>query len=529
MDGLNFADLFEALAREVGERTALIHGERSIKWAEFDQRSNRLARWLQDKGLAPGAKVGFYLRNSPAYCELFAACVKARLVHVNVNYRYVDRELHHVLDNADVEALVFDADFAPQVLKLQSRLPKLKVGIQVNDYHPAESSEPDTFEMYADFEQICSKGDDSPLKLERSGDDLLFMYTGGTTGMPKAVMWRQADRIAIFGMAEGTPEAHARTIAGSAAVPIHLPACPLMHSTGLTSTLSALCRGGTVVTLKSRRFDPIECLREIERNQVQSVAIVGDAFAIPILDALRDGERFDLRSVKTIRSAGVMWRDTCKSALQAYFPNALMHDSFGSSEGSGLGVSISGPEELVPTGVFRPGPGVTVLAEDFREVIPGSGEAGMIAKSGNVPVGYYKDPERSARTFPVINGIRYTLPGDWGTIEADGTLKLLGRGSGCINTGGEKVYPEEVEEALKSHPGVVDAFVVGMPDPKWGQCVLAVICTRQDESLSLDDLRPYLDARLARYKHPKEVFQMSEAPRAPNGKADLAAVGAFFT
>lgn len=517
MGELNFGDLFEAVARAVPDRPALIHGDRVRTWAEFDARSNRLARHLIACGLAPGAKVAFYLRNSPAYLELLAACFKARLVHVNVNYRYVDAELAHILGDSDAELVVYDAEFRPRIEALDGRMPGVR-GLLEHGTGPDDA-----------FERACTEGDAAPLGIERSGDDLYFMYTGGTTGHPKAVMWPHAARIEVIGMASGgTPEAHARAVAATEPT-VALPACPLMHSTGFTTAVSALCAGGCIVLASSPKFDPVECLRLIERHRVTLVALVGDAFSVPILEALRaPGAAFDLSSVTTLSSAGTMWSAPSKRGLLEYFPNATLRDSLGSSEGSRLAGSAMRAGEETATGLFTIGPGAKVFDEHLREVEPGSGVPGMIATCGPIPLGYYKDPERTAKTFPVIDGVRWSIPGDWCTVEVDGTIQLLGRGSHCINSGGEKIYPEEVEEALKMHPDVTDAAVFGTPDPRWGQAVCAVVQLRPDAPEDVTDLRAHLAPLLAAYKHPKRVVAVRASFRADNGKMDYGAAKAMF-
>jgi fatty-acyl-CoA synthase len=515
---LNFGDLFDAVARVIPERTAVVYGEQTLTWQTLDARSNRLARYLIGQGLAPGSKVAFYLRNSPAYVELFAACAKARLVHANVNYRYVDRELFHVLDNSDPQAVVYDAEFRSHIETLRPELGKVCVFLEVGTGAVPEFG--------SSFEQACSAGDGSPLDIRRSGEDLYFMYTGGTTGYPKAVMWRHKDRIAVIGMVTAaTAEQHAAEVVAAGTAPVALPACPLMHSTGFTTAVSTLVNGGCLVLLPTVRFDASACLAEIERNRVTRLAIVGDAFSVPIIEYLNaNPDRYDLGSVELISSAGAMWSRHCKEGLLEYFPSATLSDSLGSSEGSRLGAAVTKRGDSTPTGSFQIGPEVKIFTEDFREVEPGSGEAGMIAKAGPNPLGYYRDEEGTARTFPVIDGVRYSMAGDWCRVEADGTMTLLGRGNNCINSGGEKVFPEEVEEILKTMPEIHDAAVIGVPDERWGQAVAALVRASADRAPDEPSVRAYLDSRLARYKHPK-VYRFVEADfRHENGKVNYPAV-----
>ena len=511
---LNFGDLLDAVAHVAGDRPALVYGELTRTWQEFDARSNRLARRLIALGCDPGCKVAFYLRNSPAYVELLAACFKARLVHVNVNYRYLDDELYHIFDNSDAEVVVYDPEFLPHVDALRRRLTKVRAFLETGIKHDTDAA--------FSLEQGCVEGDGSPLCIERSGDDLYFMYTGGTTGMPKAVMWPHNNRIEVIGIARGeTAAEHARSVAEADTWPVVLPAAPLMHSTGFTSTVSALCSGGCVVLLPSARFDAAECLAEIERCRVTAVAMVGDAFSVPILEELRarPGVR-DLSSVQALTSAGAMWSAGNKQELLEHFCNAAVRDSLGSSEGSRLASSELRPGESGETGKFTLGSNARVLTPDYRDVVPGSGEAGLLATFGPIPLGYYKDEARNRETFPTIDGVRFSIPGDWCTVEADGTIQLLGRGSNCINTGGEKVFPEEVEETLKSHAGVLDAAVFGVPDPRWGQAVAAVVRVRSEEQTNASTLDEFLRTKLASYKCPKRLQCVNATLRAENGKMD---------
>lgn len=515
---LNFGDLIEAAASVAPDRPAVIYGRLSLSWQALDERSNRLARALTEAGLRPDSKVAFYLRNSPAYVELLTACAKGRFVHANVNYRYVREELLHVLSDSDSEAVVFDGEFREHLQVLRPQLPKVRVFLQVG-------SEP-VAAFAGSFEAACSTGDASPLGNERSGADLYLMYTGGTTGYPKGVMWRHRDRIAAVGITDANSvDEHVSNLKKSGGGPAAMPACPLMHSTGFTTALSSLINGGSLVLLPGRTFDAAECLEEIERHRVVRLAIVGDAFSVPILDHLRaHAGSYDLSSVVAITSAGAMWSERCKRGLLEHFPNATLADSLGSSEGSRLGSSVTRRGESTKTASFQLGDNVRIFTEDFREVQPGSGEAGMIAKSGALPVGYYKDEAGTAKTFPVIDGVRYSLAGDWCRVEADGTMTLLGRGNNCINTGGEKVYPEEVEEVLKTHPDLLDAAVLGVPDERWGQAVAAVVRTRSNLPFEESSVRSHLDSRLARYKHPKRYYHVDAGLRHENGKVNYRAV-----
>ena len=525
----NFGDILDGLAEVVpGDSPALIHGDSTTSWSEFDRRSNNLARQFQARGAQPGDKVAFYMRNRPAYVEGLAACFKARLVHVNVNFRYLDDELHYIFDDSDAKLALFEAEFGDRVEKLRQRLPKLTHWIQVDEGLPA----PPFAEAYAN---LVAEGQGERLELERSPDDLLLLYTGGTTGMPKGVMWRAEDLWEALGRggnalnANASPETLAEHIANvreAGSGTRQLPACPLMHGTGLFTAIPALLGGGAIVTLESARFDAHELWHTVDRHKVQAVAIVGDAFAKPMLRALEDkpGE-YDISSLVLIVSSGVMWTPEVKKGLLAHHKGMVLVDSFGASEAVGFGMSVTTATGETRTAKFQIGEKVKVFTEDEREVVPGSGEPGFVARCGPIPLGYFKDPEKTAATFRTIGGVRYSIPGDWCLVEADGTLTLLGRGSVCINTAGEKVYPEEIEEVLKEHPSVYDALVVGVPDEKWGQAVTGVVQLKGGAALDEQALREHVRAKLAGYKTPKRVLATESLGRAPNGKADYQAIG----
>jgi len=527
----SFGDTLDAVGEAAApDAPALIHGDRTITWPEMTQRSNRLARALLNRGLEPGDKVGFYLRNAPEYMEGAAACFKARLTHVNVNYRYLDDELIYIFDNSDSAAAIYGAEFRENVARIHDRLPDVKVWIEVG-------GDGNTPEFATAYDGLATSGDGSPLDMARSGDDLLFLYTGGTTGMPKGVMWphrtwRESSMDSMRAMYGAAPESIAEHLAfmeESGKLVRQLPACPLMHGTGLFTALGAMLNGGAIVTMESGAgFDPHALWQTVERNGVTAMAIVGDAFAKPMLRALEEAPgRYDLSSVQTITSSGVMWSMEVKRGLIEHMPQVALLDSFGASEAVGFGMSVTTAEGVSETARFMVGSNCKVFSEDGREIEPGSGEPGFIARGGAVPLGYYKDPEKTAKTFKTINGVRYSVPGDWCTVEADGTLTLMGRGSICINSGGEKIYPEEVEEALKQHPSVHDALVVGVPDEQWGQAVTAVVQPNGGADVDEDTLRAFVQSRLARYKAPKRILFKSDLARAPNGKADYKGIKSF--
>jgi fatty-acyl-CoA synthase len=532
----NFADLFEAVADAVPDRLALAHGESGATrtWAQLEARANALAAHLA-RGHVPGDKVAVYCHNRPEFVESLVAAMKARLSPVNVNYRYRQDELAYLFENSDATAVIYEATFAPQVAALRGRLPKVREWIEIADGTPGNA-------FAAPYEEIAAQRA-ARLDIERSPDDLVLLYTGGTTGMPKGVMWEHGALWRALGgganpaRGEAAPESLAEH-AARVARPEHdvplLPGCPLMHGTGQFMSYTVLGNGGSVVTLDNRSLDADALWRTVAARRVQILAIVGDAFAKPLLRALDEKPgAYDLSCVRTIVSSGVMWSPPVKQALLAHLPDATLQDSFGSSEAVGFGVEITTRHSTAQLGRFRIGPNCKVFTEENEEVVPGSGVAGYIARSGPIPLGYYKDEKKTAETFRTIAGRRWSIPGDWCTVNADGTLDLRGRGSVCINTGGEKVHPEEVEEALKLHPAIADAIVVGVPDEKWGEAVAAVVELRAGEAPAESALREFVRERLAGYKVPKRVIVVASVGRSPSGKADykgakaqaLAAVG----
>ena len=521
----NYGDLFDGLAGIVPpELPALVHGDRVTSWGGMVARTNNLARALIADGAQPGEKIALYLRNHPAYLEGAIAGFKARQVHVNVNYRYAAEEVRYILDNSDASTVVFAREFSPLIDEVAGRLPGVRRWLAVDD---ASGVQAPAFAL--NFDAIAQSGDGMALGIERSPDDLFFIYTGGTTGMPKGVMWRQdALRRALFNPAlvARVPQDLAdhlaivrETLATTGRGPVNLPACPLMHGTGLLTAMSALVAGGTVVTLGSAHFDADELWDAVERHRVEQVVIVGDAFAKPMVRAL-ESRRRDLTCLLSIVSSGTMWSTEVKLALLSHLPQATLLDSFGASEAVGFGLSVMTAGGAVQTAKFQLGDDVKVFSPHDREVARDGGEVGVIARCGAIPEGYYKDAAKTEATFRTIGGVRWSIPGDFCTVETDGTITLLGRGSICINTAGEKVFPEEVEEVLKQHPDIEDALVVGLPDEKWGQAVTGVVTLRPGAALDEEALRALVRRQLAGYKTPKRVVACDRAFRAPNGKAD---------
>ena len=528
----NLGDMLDAAGSQLGkENPALIHGDRIVSWPEMTARSNNVARNLRERGIETGDKAGFYLRNQPEYMEALAACFKGRFTHVNVNYRYLEDELAYIFDNSDSAVVFFDREFRENVEKVRARLPKVKIWVEIG----GDGS--DTPDYAVAYEDLATTGSGAPLGIERSDDDLLFLYTGGTTGMPKGVMWshriwRESSLESmkkIYGFAPESMDQHLMLVEQMGKLSRQLPACPLMHGTGLFTAMGSMIGGGAIVTLENtKKFDPVELWDTTDRHGVTAMAIVGDAFAKPMLRVLDENPgKYDLSSVQTITSSGVMWSMEVKRGLIKHMPQVALMDSFGASEAVGFGMSVTTADGVQQTAKFELGENCKVFTEDRKEVKPGSGEPGFIARGGAVPLGYYKDPEKSAKTFWEVDGIRYAVPGDWCTVEEDGTITLLGRGSNCINSAGEKIYPEEVEEALKGHEAVRDALVVGLADEKWGQAVTAVVELNDGGAVDEDALIAFVQTKLARYKAPKRVLFRDTLGRAPNGKADYKSIKAF--
>jgi acyl-CoA synthetase (AMP-forming)/AMP-acid ligase II len=519
--GWNFADVWETVADVLPDAQALVHGDRRLSWSALDSRADGIAAALIASGAARQDKVAQYLYNSNEYLESVFACFKAGLVPVNTNYRYTEDELAYLWDNSDTVAVMFHGAFSERIEAVRGRVPDVRLWLWVDDGSAACPTWATPYENAA----TAGGGRVRP-PWGRSGDDLYLLYTGGTTGMPKGVMWRQHDLYRLFSETtmHDPDEADLDAVRGRLARPgpVTLPACPLMHGTGSFSAFAILALGGSVVTLTGRRFDIIELLDTIERERVGSIAIVGDAFAKPLLDALdANPGRWDLSSLIIVLSSGVMWSEATKQGLLRHSPALMLVDVFSSSEAVGMGQSISGGTRAAATAQFVLGERARVLTEDGRDVQPGSGETGMVAVRGLGPIGYYKDAEKTASTFRVIDGERYTIAGDFATIEADGTLRVLGRGSVCINTGGEKVFPEEVEEVLKEHPTVRDAVVVGVPDDRFGEVILAWVEPAGD-GIDEGALIAHTKSRLAGYKSPRRVLSTPSIGRSPAGKVDYA-------
>jgi len=522
---LNLATAWEAISDEIPDSDALICGDARRSWQEYEQHAARVATALATADLPLGSNVGLALYNGMEYSEIQFACFKQRLTPFNVNFRYTKNELHSLLEGADAQALFFDHSLADAIDEIRGDLPKLRMLVQVGG-----DSTPQWASSYEDLIAKCEPAS----RIERSPKDLWMLFTGGTTGNPKGVMWPHGSLIQTMkptyaGLKRALPETipevleAVRGIAESGRVTRQLAAAPLMHGTSGIAALTTHMTGGTVITLEERSFSGAALFECVARNRVTHLTIVGDAFSRPMLDALEKakerGESYDLSSIFLILSSGVMWSAPIKQALLSFNPRMRLLDALGSSEGMGFASKLESDPSKATTASFNLGEFSKVINDEGKEVVPGSGERGRLALGGPLPVGYYNDPVKSEETWPTIDGHRYSIPGDYATVEEDGSIILLGRGSACINSGGEKIYPEEVEEALKLHPAVADCNVVGIPDERWGQAITAVV-QLNDPEIEDRALIQAVKENLAAYKAPKHIVRVDVLKRHANGKSD---------
>jgi 3-oxocholest-4-en-26-oate---CoA ligase len=524
MSNWNYGDVWETVADLQPDAVAITQGSRNVSWRDFDRGADGIGQFLLGLGAAHQDKVAVYLYNCPEYLQTLFAAMKVGLVPVNTNYRYGDDELSYLWNNADAVAVAFHGSFSERIEGILDRVPTVKGWLWVDD---GTGPCPDWATPYDDAAKSATERVAAPWG--RSGDDVYMLYTGGTTGMPKGVMWRQDDlfaRLIDGGVrhypVEGGLEDVRQSIGSTPMEVTLMPACPLMHGTGGFTANTMLAEGGRICLLESRRYDAVELLDTVEREKVNAVVIVGDPFSRPLLSALEaQPGHWDLSSLIMMISSGAMWSESVKQELLSNNPGMLLVDAFSSSEALGMGMSVSGSGNAAATAKFTLGPEVKVLKDDGKPVEPGSDEIGVLALGGRNPLGYYKDEEKSERTFRVIDGVRYSIPGDFAQVDADGTIRLLGRGSVSINSGGEKIFPEEVEEVLKTHPAVRDAVVVGIPHPTYGEQVVAVVELVDGAAAPTEDeLIAHVKGRLASFKAPRRVRVVSTIGRAPNGKVD---------
>ncbi|ORA60638.1 acyl-CoA synthetase [Mycobacteroides franklinii] len=521
---LNIADLIEHAIDTMPDRVAIISGDRKLTYAELEEQSNRLGHYLQSQGVGPGDKVGLYCRNGIEIVVALTAIVKIRAISVNVNYRYVEAELHYLFENSDMAALVHERRYSDKVANVLPSTPNVKTAIVVEDGTDLDYS-PYGGVAFAD---ALAQGSPERDFAERSSDDIFLIYTGGTTGFPKGVMWRHEDIYrSLFGginyvtgeYIEGEWDLAKQ---GAEAAPfIGFPIPPMIHGATQAATFMALFQGRT--TVLAPEFNPEEVWELIEKHKINMLFFAGDAIGRPLIDALDTevGRARDLSSLWVLASSAALFSQTVKERYLELLPNRVITDAIGASETGTGGLSTVTKGQMHPGGpTVKISSTTTVLDEEGNPIQPGSGVRGLIAKSGHIPVGYFKDEKKTAETFKTFNGVRYAIPGDWATVEADGTVTMLGRGSVSINTGGEKVFPEEVESVLKGHPAVFDAVVVGVPDEKWGQHVGAVIAVRAGVELTFEDLDTHARKEIAGYKVPRSVWIVDTVKRNPAGKAD---------
>ena len=526
----NFSEAVHQIANsEMGNRPALIHDDDVISYAELNRRATGLAAWLRAQGIDQGAHVGHYMRNSNAYLETFVGAGLAGMSHVNVNFRYLDEELRDLCNGLDIQVLVYDTEFAETVARIRPELTATTHFVEVCSGAPANdfaATLPETYDA-----------DTGSFERHTAEDDLVLIATGGTTGLPKGTQWRQRDMWRKIDVSRGgalmalgiekhpdSMDEHIANVAKLPASPPVLPLCPLMHGTGMLISILALAQGSPVLTMSDRRFDADRALDTIARHQAGSVVIVGDAFGIPMLEALdRRQEENLLESLGVLITSGAILNDENKQAFARHKPGLVLMDTLGSSEAIGFGVATEEP------GVFMPLPTTKVFDDELREVVPGSDTIGIAYSGGYSPIGYYKDPEKSAETFVEIDGKRYVKTGDRCTVREDGMLMLLGRDSTVINTGGEKVYTVEVERILVDHPAVADALVVGVPHPRFGKMVVAVVegPGLNADTIDVPDIQDFARQHLADYKVPKRIFAADSLQRAANGKANYPFVQDF--
>lgn len=527
---LNIADLAEHAIDAVPDRVALICGDEQLTYAQLEEKANRLAHYLIAQGVQKDDKVGLYCRNRIEIVIAMLGIVKAGAILVNVNFRYVEGELRYLFDNSDMVALVHERRYSDRVANVLDDTPNVKTILVVEDGTDSDYQRYGGVEFYSAIAQGSPERDFGELLGERSADAIYILYTGGTTGFPKGVIWRHEDIYRVlfggtdFATGEFVKDEHDLAKAAAENPPmVRYPIPPMIHGATQSATWMAIFSGQT--TVLAPEFNADEVWRTIADHKVNLLFFTGDAMARPLLDALmaarENGADYDPSSLFLLASTAALFSPSIKEQLLELLPNRIITDSIGASETGFGGTSI-----VAKGSPHTGGPRVTidhrtvVLDEDGNEVKPGSGVRGFIAKKGNIPVGYYKDEKKTAETFRTINGVRYAIPGDYAQVEADGTIIMLGRGSMSINSGGEKIYPEEVEGALKGHPDVFDALVVGVPDPRYGQRVAAVVQARPGRRPSLAELDTFVRSEIAGYKVPRSLWLVDEVKRTPAGKPD---------
>lgn len=524
----NAADIFEGVVDRVPDREAIVHGSTRLTYKELDARSNKAANALKKLGIKKGSHVGIYAFNCVEWLEIMLGAYKLCAIPININYRYVEEELKYLIENADMEAIFYHKQFSKKLENIKGQLPLLKSFICINDHSDNENVIEESF----DFESLIINEDESRLKVQRSGDDQYILYTGGTTGMPKGVVWRMEDVLmtlgggidAVTGEKYKTPEEFADKCFQDQTIALAL--APFMHGGAQWQSFNAFFSGWKLIINDQISFDADYIWEVVAKEKVMNLTIMGDAMGRPLCDALPKAieKGLDLSSLFVLSSTASVFSATIKDTILEFLPNLFLIDAVGSSETGATGVNIHTKDgKLKDSGG---GPKFTkpdfseILNLDTKEIIPPSDTQtiGYLARKGHVPLAYYKDEEKSKKTFIEVNGERYSIPGDMAKYEADGQMTLLGRGSVSINSGGEKIFPEEVEMALKAHPNIFDCLVVGVKDDRWGQKVVAVIQRREDIEMSLEEIKEVASKYIASYKMPKAIVFSELIERAPSGK-----------
>ena len=525
----NFATILETVADVRADRIAATHGGRTRTWQQLDERAARLAAFLADAGIGAEDRVAIALYNSLEYLESVFAVLKLRAIPVNVNYRYQAEEMRYLFDDAQVAAVIFDAALRPRVLEARDLAGTSLTLVQIGAEEGPAAEMP-----VASYETAIAVAD--PLPREDRGVDHWLMYTGGTTGQPKGVLVSHAWLYPVVSangfrlIGEPVPDSleglqtATRRLSDQGDAIVCLPAPPLMHATGMYTTLGALLASGRVVFLSNRSYDADELARTIAEQRVDTVSIVGDVFALPLADALdgaaHEGKPYDLSSLRRMLSVGVTWSAEVKRRLLAH-GDFVCRDLIAASEGGPFAISETKRGDVTITSRFMLMPGARIIDQDGNEVVPGSGQVGMLAAPADDEIGYLGDAAKTAQTFQTFGGTRWVVTGDLASLEADGSIRFRGRGSRVINTGGEKVFAEEVEQVLVEHPAVRDALVVGLPDQRWGHRIAAVVALVGEDSVTGSALTAYVGERLAAYKKPRGIVFVSAVQRSPSGKADL--------
>ena len=522
----NIADLFEHTVDAVPDRLCLVDGDRTFSFTELDERANRIGHWLADQGVQPGDHVGIYAMNSEQWVSAMLGALKVRAVPINVNYRYVEAELSYLINNAQLVACVFDQEYAPRLANVVDQAPSLRVLLHIED-----GSGEDTAALGStSFEEAAASGSPERDFPERSGDDVYIIYTGGTTGMPKVVMWRSED--IFFGLAQGidavtgervaSEYSRAEQAAASGGQMVFLVIPPLMHGAAQIATLSQWFLGNA--TVLQRKFDPEEAWQLVHDHGISAGMITGDAVARPMIEALEANPgRWKVDSFFVLSSSAALFSQTVKDRFLEAFPNLMIIDSIGSTEGGFNGLKYAEKGAKITGGgpTVTPGADVVILDEELQLIPQGDDRIGKLGRTGNIPLGYFNDPEKTAENFVVAaDGRRYAVGGDMAQWTPEGSLIMLGRGTVSINSGGEKIFPEEVEQALKGHPAVFDVLVVGVPDERWGQKVAAVVHFRDGQTATLEDLNEHARELVAGYKVPRQLHVVDEIVRSPSGKPD---------